>query len=59
MGDSIEELIRKTEKALKRHDGYLEPWDVEDEFTTGEVFKLKLLINIFSEFKRSICFEEE
>ena len=56
MSDNIEGLIRKTEKALKRHDGYLEPWDVEDEFTTSEIFKLKLLINIFSDFKRSICF---
>lgn len=60
MSDDVNTLIRKVARSLDKHNGYLEPWDLEEEgFTLSEIFMLKQYINIFNEFRKRITFEEE
>ena len=58
MNDDIKTLIRKVGRSLDKHNGYLEPWDL-DGFSSSEIFMLKQYINIFNEFRKRITFEEE
>lgn len=60
MNDDIKTLIRKVGRSLDKHNGYLEPWDLdEDGFSSSEIYMLKQYINIFNEFRKRITFEEE
>jgi hypothetical protein len=58
--DDLKILIKKVGRSLDKHNGYLDPWDLdEDGFSSGEIFMLRQYINIFNEFRKRIIFEEE